>query len=318
MKKNFENNTVVIIGAGKISKEYIKSLIKLKVKNIFVISNNTKKLRLKEFSNDRIFTGGYKKNLKNFEKIDLLIIAIPIPKLLNALKYALTLNIQNILLEKPGSLYSKELEKISKSISNQTVCLGYNRLVYPSLKKLQYLTTKDGGITSCKFSLSERIHTIDFKKYSKQELERWGLCNPIHVLSMVFSTIGFPTTIFSTQTGSLEWHQTGSSFVGNGISEKNIPFSYHADWRSVGRWSLEIFTKKHSFKLEPIEELYQNKIGSTNWTKVTLKQKFPELKAGIPEILELMLSKNQQKNDLFQIADSIKLLKNAEKIFGYK
>ena len=100
---------------------------------------------------------------------------------------------------------------------------------------------------------------IDFEKDEPEVYQRWGISNSLHVISMVFDLIGLPKEITSKQSGKTSWHDSGSIFTGNGISENNIPFSYHADWESAGRWGIEIMTKEHAYRLMPLENLYVRK-----------------------------------------------------------
>jgi hypothetical protein len=80
----------------------------------------------------------------------------------------------------------------------------------------------------------------------------------------MFFLIGEPKKI-NPQIGGkskILWHPTGSIFIGSGISHNNIPFSYHSNWLSSGRWSIEILTKNHRLLLKPMEELKIQKKGA--------------------------------------------------------
>ena len=74
--------------------------------------------------------------------------------------------------------------------------------------------------------------------------------------------IGFPKELSASQSGELDWHPSGSIFVGSGISEKNIPFSYNANWDSAGRWWVEFLTKENRYIMKPMEQLFVQKRGS--------------------------------------------------------
>lgn len=56
-------------------------------------------------------------------------------------------------------------------------------------------------------------------------------------------------------------------FVGCGIAENDIPFSYQGDWFSPGRWGVEIMTSKHSLIFRPMENCKYRK-----WTLSRLKK----------------------------------------------
>jgi len=117
----------------------------------------------------------------------------------------------------------------------------------------------------------------------------------------------------------LDWHPSGSIFVGSGISNQNIPFSYHGDWTSSGRWGIEVMTRKNAYRLIPLEDLFVCKKGSVKWEKVHFQRSFPEAKPGLAEEIALMLSTDKSDPlDLPSLKNAAQLNKFAEKIFGYK
>jgi hypothetical protein len=44
-------------------------------------------------------------------------------------------------------------------------------------------------------------------------------------------------------------------FVGSGITEDGVLFSYHANWESAGRWGVEVNTAKRKLAFRPLEQL---------------------------------------------------------------
>ena len=135
---------------------------------------------------------------------------------------------------------------------------------------------------------------------------------------MAMKLIGMPKKISTYQAGKLDWHQTGSIFVGSGITEKNIPFSYHADWGGGGRWEVEVMTKKNIYRLIPLEELYICAIGSIKWEPVPLKIAYPDVKSGIAEEIAVMLSDDVEDIiGMISINKAVELNRLAERIFGY-
>ena len=316
---NFHNKTVLIIGSGYIALEYVKALKKLKIKNIEILSNSENSFDNKLLSKYKIISGGFGKKIQLIEKKDLTIIATPINLLVKAATLAIKSGQENILIEKPGSLYKTDLILLEKLIKKQKVRIAYNRLFYPNFQKLKILSKSDGGITSCKFDFTEWIHTIPFGKYKKEVYSRWGISNSLHVISMAMELIGMPKKITTSQHGNLKWHPTGSIFVGNGISEKNIPFSYHANWEGAGRWGIEVVTKKNIYRLSPLEKLFVLKKGTTEWKEIQIKNIFPKIKMGLAEEILLMLDDVLEKQlKMVTIKRAIEYNKLAEKIFGYK
>ncbi len=65
---DFQNKSVLIIGSGHIALEYIKALIKLKIKNIEILSNDESNLENKQLTRYKIIFGGFEKNIKKIEK----------------------------------------------------------------------------------------------------------------------------------------------------------------------------------------------------------------------------------------------------------
>ncbi len=315
---NFSNKSSLIIGGGEISKHHILALTKLGVTDITVISDKGKNIStFCKREKIKLLIGGFKKNLANIEKKDLTIIATPIPEILSATKIATECDQTNILIEKPGSLFSKELEHASKSLSKFQIRVGFNRLVYPNFYKLKNLCEKEGGITSCRFTFTERISKIDFKKMS-DVYKRWGISNSLHPISMAFELIGLPKKIHTQQFGNLKWHPTGSVFVGYGLSKRGIPFSYHADWGSGGRWGIEVNTSKNSYQLIPLEDLFVCKKDTGVWNQVKFEKSFSDIKQGIAEEIAIMLDDDKKYINLLpSLKKTSEYLKTAETIFGY-
>lgn len=312
-----KKKSILIIGSGYMAEQYSETLSKIGIKDVTVIGNSKNKVeKLGKKYNFDTLSGGFEINLPNIEKKDLVIIATPIELLVSAAKLALKFGQKNILLEKPGSLYSEPLKSLENDCKGKKVCLAYNRLFYPSFHKLLELIKNDGGITSCTFSFTEWTHKINLDSYTKSVLSRWGISNSLHVISMVMRLIGMPKTIKCFQKSPLSWHKAGSIFVGSGISNKNIPFSYHSDWNSAGRWGIDIMTRKNSYRLMPLEQLFRCKKGTTSWENIPLKKSIPHSKEGIAEEIFSMLDKKSKLN-LITLKEGHSYIKLAEKFFNY-
>jgi predicted dehydrogenase len=317
---DFSKKSVLIIGAGYIANQYAIALSNLKIKDVTILGKSKENLqKFKEFPNFEIIDGGYERNLSKIKKKDLVIIAIPIEELTNTAKKVIENGHSRILIEKPGSVFKNDLLELKKIIKKEKVRIAYNRFFYPSFHKLLSLVESEGGITSCKFDFTEWLHTIEIEKYDTKICNRWGISNSLHVISMVLGLIGMPKKISTFQMGSLEWHPTGSIFVGNGISEKDIPFSYHANWGGGGRWGIEVITKENIYRLIPLEKLFVSKKGSIKWEEVNLQNPFLDVKEGIAEEIATMLNDELDKKvGMISLTDAIEFNEIAEEIFGYK
>lgn len=316
---NFQDKSILIIGSGEMARQYAQALSSMKFNDVTVISRNND--RLSEICNEFGFNQGpnnLEDGLTKIKKKDLIIIATSVDSLLPIAKLVLKNGQNNILIEKPGSLYYQELLELNEKLNSQKVRIGYNRLAYPNLHKLKQLVQDEGGITSCNFFFTELVHTIDFDKETEDIYTRWGISNSLHVISMAFHLIGLPKEYHFYQSGKLDWHPNGSIFVGSGLTDKNIPFSYHADWGSSGRWGIEVMTKENAYRLISLEELFVCHKGSFEWQPVPFKTAYPNVKQGVAEEVTLMLSKEaENKIPLVTLEKAALFNKIVEKIFGY-
>ena len=316
-KLDFSSKKVLIIGGGEIAKQYALAFLKFNISDVTIITKTGNSIsNFCVEKNLKLLKGGFETNLSNLKKMDLVIIATPIPILIKATQLCIDNGQDNILIEKPGSLYSKELLSLSNTCMDKKIRIGYNRLVYPNLHKLKKLINSEGGVTSCRFTFTEWLDRIEFEKDESVVHQRWGISNTLHVISMAFDIIGLPKEITSIQSGKIDWHDSGSQFIGSGISENNIPFTYHADWGSGGRWGIEVFTKENSYILIPLEELYVCKKFTGITLPVEFSVAFPDVKLGISEEIAIMLD-NTSGLDLVTLEYAAKLNQITEKIMGY-
>lgn len=314
----FEDRSVLIIGAGWMARQYALALSKMRIKNVSIVSKS--KDRVSQLCSEFGFhalVGGYEKHVPEMKKMDLVIVATPIHHLLPAAVLAAKHGQQTILIEKPGSLYHRELISAARDLKKYRVRIAYNRLFYPNYHRLKQLVKKEGGITSCKFTFTEWVHTIDFAKENQNVYSRWGIANSLHVIALAFGLVGMPKEFSARQHGGFDWHPSGSVFVGSGETESGIPFSYHADWSSAGRWGVEVMTKENAYRLMPLEDLYVCKKGSNDWEKVPFDVAFPDVKHGVAEEVAAMLDSNLDL-ELVSLERAAAFNKVAEKIFGYK
>lgn len=315
--KNIQDKSIILIGTGPMAKEYAIAFKKMNIHNVTVISKTEQETT--DFSRSfdfKVLHGGYQKHLPTLTRSDLVVIVTPIPQLLDAAQIAVDSGQTKILIEKPGSLYADKLLSFSKQLTTQIVRIGYNRLLYPSFHKLKSIV-KEEKITSCHFDFTDWVHTIDFERYPSEVYSRWGISNSLHVISMAMELIGMPKTLTSHHLGSLKWHPSGSIFVGSGISENEIPFTYNADWESAGRWGIEIKTTENAYRLIPLEGLFVCHKKSVNWEEIPLDICYPDVKPGIAEEITAMLT-DEKDLGLITLEKAFEYNKLAEKIFDYK
>ena len=259
-----------LIGAGIISAEYVKVLLELDC-DITVISRGKRKLKnLKKFKKKiRIFYGGISNYLKNSpEKPHKVIIASNARYLYEISILMIKYGVKSILVEKPGALKLEEFKKLKKIIkkNNFIFKIAYNRRFYGSIKYLNKILKKN-KIRSIYFDLTEWLQKIKTSNYSKQELNKWFLCNSSHITDLVFYLIGYPKKINFMYKDSIKWHKP-VLFNGYGISKRNIPFSYRGDWLSYGRWEIKVFFKDFLVNLKPIETIEIKYIANKDTKKI--------------------------------------------------
>jgi predicted dehydrogenase len=251
---------------------------------------------------------------------DLVVVATPLDELRGACVEAVRCGNKNVLVEKPGALYSADLEAWARWIGEDVrVRVGYNRLMYPSLWKLKDLIAENGErVTSCFYTFTEWVHTIDFENNKADCYERWGVSNSLHVISMAHWLIGMPAELSAVRSGGLSWHEAGSQFAGSGLTEDGVVFSYHADWGSAGRWGVQVMTDSCAYRLIPLEKLFRCEKGSVEWKAVEFDCAFADCKMGVAEELAVMLLPELEEDiALVTVEDAMRFTKVAEEIFGY-
>lgn len=318
---DFHNPSILVIGAGFIADQYCLALRRLGINQVTVVSRSeTSAGRIREAHGFSAFPGGYAEKLPSLPVFDLVVVATPIHDLLSAARLALARGNGNLLIEKPGALYSSEIKAFQEESKDapSRIRVAFNRLAYPNFWKLQELAREEGGITSCRYTFTEWVHTINFDKESQEAYRRWGISNSLHVISMAHALIGFPRELAAFQQGEFSWHPSGSRFSGAGLSDRDIPFSYHADWDSAGRWGVEIMTRQNAYQLIPLEGLFRCKKGTVQWEPVEFQKAFEDVKQGLAEEVAVMLKPELEETPILpDLKETARFLETAEKIFGY-
>lgn len=257
--------SIWLIGAGGMAQDYIKILDALNQEFIVVGRGREAAKKCEESTGCSVIVGGLSDFLSNSpQKCSHAIVAVGVEKLYETTKGLLHYGIKNILVEKPGALHQEEFEdlvSIAKE-NNANVFIAYNRRFYTSVIEAKKIIEDDGGVTSFNFEFTEWSHVIEPLEKAEGVKEKWFLGNSTHVVDLAFFLGGKPTEICTFSSGSLDWHPSGSTFSGAGKSENGSIFSYHANWESAGRWSVEVLTNKHKLILRPMEKLQIQKRGT--------------------------------------------------------
>ncbi len=262
-----------LIGTGYMAIEYAKVLKSLGI-NFITIGRGEKNTDLfKQATGCEAINGGVEKYIESKPAIpDGAIVAVEIQELSNISIQLIAFGIKNILVEKPGVCESIEINGLV-SIANEKdakVLIAYNRRFYASTIAAEEIIKQDGGITSLSFEFTEWGHEIEKLNKPKAAFENWFLANSSHVVDTAFYLGGIPKDMNCYVAGSLSWHSRASRYVGSGITDKNVLFSYHANWAAPGRWGIELLTPKHRLFLRPMEILQVQKLASVAIEQVTI------------------------------------------------
>lgn len=315
------DDAVTVVGYGTIGKQYVNALRALRVRRIRVCSRSADPLQeLEGVDGVETIAGGMAHLEGRALPGELGIIAAPTALLATAAERLVSLGFRRLLIEKPVSLWSSEIERLADALESEGVeaFCAYNRLAYPSLHEVRARVAREGGLTSCTYAFTEMIKPDWPARFPAEELARWGVANSLHVMSMAHGLIGLPETWHGHRSGSLPWHPTGAVFVGSGLSERGIPFAYHADWGSTGRWSVEAHTPVSSYRLCPLEQVFRRTSATGEWVVVPVTTFAPQVKAGIAEQVAALL-KGELKGlvPLMPLRTAAALTRYGEAVCGY-
>ncbi len=283
--KIIEKKDVILIGAGQMAIDYAKVLKSMDIIPIVVGRSEKSAENFEKEIGIPVSIGGIKKWVKeNPVPTNFAIIAVTENKLGEVARILIENGYKNILLEKPGGLDFDDIKSVSEYAKNfnAKVLIGYNRRFYRSVIKAREIIEKDGGIKSITFEFTEWSHRLKDLKKEPGVKENWLLQNSTHVIDLAFFFAGKPKEIKSFSKGGLDWHPNGCIFTGAGITTKDVPFSYHANWAAPGRWWLEINTSQNRLIFRPMEKLHVTKLGTVSIEEIQLNDELDQkFKPGI-------------------------------------
>ena len=258
-------NAVWLVGTGNIAIEYAKVLKELKIEYIAIGRGKTNVDKFISATQHTAFEGGLENFIKHSPEIPShAIVTVNVESLSLTASILLKYGVQNILLEKPGVCDPSEINDLVQLTreKNANVLIAYNRRFYASTLKAQEIIEEDGGVTSFVFEFTEWAHKITPIFDGGRRFQYWFLANSSHVVDLAFYLGGNPVEMSTFISGSVEWHPNAAVFSGAGKTDKGALFSYHANWKSPGRWFVEVCTSKHRLYFKPMETLQIQEIGS--------------------------------------------------------
>ena len=124
---------------------------------------------------------------------------------------------------------------------------------------------------------------------------------------------------------SWQTYRTGSilashrrRFAGAGISEQGVPFAYHADWSSKGRWAVEAYTPAAAYRLCPLEQLFRKTSPLGEWEALPVTAHTPDVKAGFVEQVAYNLRAAGLPKLSYTLAEAAVLTRFGEQVYGYE
>lgn len=313
-------DSILLIGAGKMSQAYAKALTAQDIPfNVVGRSQSRLEEYKTNFPGVKATSGGIENYLQTEPAPSRAIVATNITNMVPIAKLLVENGIESILLEKPGGLDADsmiELRDLAQK-ANAKIYVAYNRRFYASINGAKRMIEEDGGITSMHFEFTEMVHKIKMAKHGEVAMAKWVLSNSTHVIDTSFFLAGFPRDLSVHVSGnSVAWHPSGSIFTGMGTTEMNVPFTYHANWGSAGRWSIELMTTKRRFMLSPMERLQIQNIGDMTMTEVELDYSLDkDFKPGIYGQSAAFFADNS--DNLLSLSEHIDHLKIYNQIAGY-
>jgi hypothetical protein len=318
---DFSKCAVMVVGHGNMGRQFVLALQRLGVPKIRVCTlgeEGTADLHKKGVG---VFTGGYEQWTGEALPGEVAILALPIQKLVEGAKYFEQRGFRRMLIEKPVSLWASEIECLDAFLTSRNVdaVCGFNRVAYPAFAELRARAAEEGGISSCHYAFTEMVNRIKTQNFRSVELERWGIANSIHVMSMAHGLIGIPGKWRGTRSGNaVPWHTAGSVFIGSGITDQAVPFTYQADWGSTGRWWVELNTPVSGYRLCPLEELYRRTSPMGDWEQIPIDTFAPEVKTGFVEQVAALLDDGvREAVPSVSIRRAFELTRFTEQVMGY-
>ena len=295
MSDNINDKDVWLIGAGPMAIDHANVLQHFGITPVVIGRGEQSAQKFEKVTGFKVHTGGLDTYLeKNQSTIGtFIIIATGTEALMPTLLKFKDLAFNRILIEKPAAISIEELlknESNLKAISDK-VFVAYNRRFYPSVVKALELIKEDGGLQSMHFEFTEWSHKIEPLEKAPGVKENWFFANSTHVVDLAFFIAGQPKEWQAyVKQGTLQWHDK-SFYVGAGITEKEVLFSYHSNWESAGRWGIELMTFKRKILLRPMEEVKVIERGTINEQSVELPSgNHSQFKPGLYGQLQVFLT----------------------------
>lgn len=311
---------VLLVGAGNMAADYIKVLDGLTVDYSIIGRGKESAAAFEKKTGRPVLTGGIEVVFDDLvQQPTHAIVATTLESLEENTLYLIEKGVKQILVEKPGALNKMGLTKIAQSAEKHgaSVYIAYNRRFYASVITASKLIAEDGGLTSFLFEFTEWSHVVGALGKTPTQLDNWFIGNSTHVVDMAFFFGGKPREISSYVTSTLDWHPKGSIYTGAGVTEKNIFFSYHANWQAPGSWKLELLTNKNRYIFRPLEKLHVQQLGTVTVKEISIHDEVDiKFKPGLYEQTNAFLNKTDMLMNLLSVKESLSMMAIYEQMNG--
>lgn len=246
-----------IIGAGVIAREYAKILNALNKEFICIGRGEQSAKNFEEAIGVPVIVGGLNNYLSTKPAIpEAVIIATNAEQLASTTIDLVNYGIKRILCEKPGFNNPSELDAVYMTAKEKgsEVYYAYNRRFFAATLAAEKVIEEDGGLLSFNFEFTEWGHIIEKSLRSPEVKKNWFYANSTHVIDLAFFLGGKPVEMKCFAKDKSAFNDP-INFAGAGRTDKNVLFSYNANWNAPGRWAVELLTAKHRIYLKPMEQL---------------------------------------------------------------
>ena len=308
-----------LVGAGPMACEYAKVLL-AEGHDFEIIGRSEASAAVCEtLTGIPVRRGGILSALSESGPPSMAVVAVGVDQLAAVATALVTAGTGRVLVEKPAGVNSREIRALWRVAeqSSAEVFVGYNRRFYASVVTARRLIEEDGGATSCMFEITENSENIAELDLPDAVRASWLLANTSHVIDLVFHLCGDPVELSTRAAGSLPWHPRSARFVGSGLTDRGVVFSFHGDWESPGRWGVEVCTRQRRLVLRPLEQLRMAVRGSEAIEEVDIDNQLDlEFKPGLYGLARAFIEGEDRL--LCHIREQVERCGIYDKIAGYE
>lgn len=308
---------VCIIGAGKISEEYIKVIKVFKNINIAgIVSKSKKSSQLLSKKNHIPVFGNSIDNVMLNVKPDIVIICVTTTATIDVCKKIFKYKCTT-LIEKPAGLNideNKQIIKLAKKYKHKAY-IALNRRYFSSTKNLIKKLEKNKSKRIVNIFDQENTETAIKNGHSKVVVKNWMFANSIHLIDLflVFCR-GNVKKIFKQKIKINNNQSYTISIIKFSSGDIGV---YSAYWNRPAPWKVTISCNETFFYMAPIEKLFQvdNKKKITEYKTSVIDKKY---KPGYYKMIyELIRAHENKKNKLVRLEENSKTMKLINKLYNY-